>query len=69
MKSKTLIRMIARLGYALIRSNKHDIYSNGTTTVILPQHKTVDKHIAKQTLKLVNYPENVNELNYFVKAA
>ena len=66
MKSKTLVRMIERMGFTLIRSNKHDIYSNGSVTVILPQHSTISRPMAKQTLKLISYPENVCEINYKV---
>ncbi len=64
MKTKALIRMMIRMGFSLIRSNKHDIYSNGSVTVVLPQHATVARPIAKQTLKLIRYPENVCEINY-----
>jgi len=64
MKTKTLLRILHTMGYALIRSNKHDIYSNGNVTVILPQHKTIARPMAKQVLKQIAYPENVCEINY-----
>lgn len=69
MKRKQLIQILTSMGFALIRSSKHDIYSNGSITVILPQHKEVDRYLAKDTLKLIQYPKNVCEINYFVNKA
>jgi predicted RNA binding protein YcfA (HicA-like mRNA interferase family) len=64
MKTKELVRILRTMGYQLIRSNKHDIYSNGSKTVILPQQKVTNRHIAKDTLKLIQYPTMVGEVNY-----
>jgi predicted RNA binding protein YcfA (HicA-like mRNA interferase family) len=52
MKKKELERIMNILGYALVRQNKHDIWSNGKTTVVVPQHKELNYFTAKKVLRI-----------------
>lgn len=67
MKRNEFEKCLKRQGYTLIRSNAHHIWSNGTHSIAVPNHKEINRMIARRLLKEMNYPESINEVNYYVE--
>jgi hypothetical protein len=53
MKKRDLESMLYQMGFRLIRSKKHDAWSNGSKTVFTPRHKVVNIFLAKKILASV----------------
>jgi len=51
MKQKDLIKEVERHGFNLVRNGEHKVYSNGTTTIIIPHSKTISSGLVHQTYK------------------
>lgn len=66
MKTKELNRIMHSMGYYIVRSKRHTVWSNGHLIIIIPQHSTVSRHMAKQILKDIGYIENVESIGYKV---
>ena len=64
MKTKEINRILIRMGYQVVRNNRHTVWSNGSVTVMVPQHSTISKYLAKQTLKQIGCTEDVDQINY-----
>lgn len=66
MKKKEFLRLLKSLGFVLIRSNKHEIWSNGTHTIPIPHGDgtQINRMLARRILKDIDYQGRVQELNY-----
>ena len=51
MKIRILIELLKRNGYSLVRSGKYFIFSNGKISIPVPQHKDINKMLARRILK------------------
>lgn len=51
MRQKDLIKEVERHGFVLIRNGEHKVFSNGTTTLIIPHSKTISSGLVHQTYK------------------
>ena len=64
MKTFHLESILNSMGYRIVRANKHEVWSNGVKTVIIPRQRTIARPMAKSILKQIEYPTPVHELNY-----
>lgn len=55
MKYKELVEILKVDNYALVRQNKHAIYSNGTSIISVPVHngKDMNRHLVAGILKQI----------------
>lgn len=51
MKHKELTSLLNRLGFTLVRANKHEVWTNGKVTLTVPRHKEIGRHLAKQIVR------------------
>lgn len=52
MKRRDLVKKIRELGYNFVRpGGKHDVYSNGIRSEMVPRHKEIDEDLAKAILR------------------
>ena len=54
MKTRLLFKYLESQGYFLKRSNKHVIYSNGTTSIAIPHDKNVSVGTLRDIMKAVH---------------
>lgn len=65
MNTKDFERILREMGFQLVRSNDHKIWSNGQKNVAVPHQKEINKMIARRTLKELSYQGSVPQINYF----
>ena len=64
MKTKDFCRIIESVGFVLVRSSDHIVYSNGQRNVAVPHQKEINRMMARRLLKEIGYKAAVPELNY-----
>lgn len=64
MKLVELERILAEMGFSLIRLSKHRIWGNGPKRVALPHDKQVNRMMARRVLKEIGYTERVEAIQY-----
>lgn len=59
MKTKELLRILKDMGYALVRSGKHDVYAKPGHHVAIPHGngKEVNRMVARRILKEVGFED------------
>lgn len=65
MKTKDFERILKDLGFQLVRSSDHKIWSDGRQTIPIPHNKNLNKMIARRILKSLGYRLSVPSINYF----
>ncbi|SEA78152.1 mRNA interferase HicA [Pseudobutyrivibrio sp. ACV-2] len=56
MKRQILIKSLENAGFYLLRNGgSHDIYTNGTTQVVIPRHRELNEITAKQIIKKAGF--------------
>lgn len=51
MKHKDLTSLLNKLGFTLVRANKHEVWTNGKVTLTVPRHKEIGRHLARQIVR------------------
>lgn len=55
MKINDLERILRELGYILIRSSKHKVWSNGVKSIAIPHQREVNRMLSKRILKEIGH--------------
>jgi predicted RNA binding protein YcfA (HicA-like mRNA interferase family) len=67
MKTKEFLRILKDMGYALIRTGKHEIWGRPGHHIAIPHGsngKEINKMVARRILKEIGFQGRVQELNY-----
>jgi hypothetical protein len=64
MRTSDFERILASVGFSLVRGGKHKVWSNGTLNVAVPWGRTINRMLARRELKKINYTGSVPEINY-----
>lgn len=54
MKLRELMSILNKLGFKVIRAQKHWVMSNGIQTVTIPRHTEVNRFLAQKIIKQAN---------------
>lgn len=56
MKRRTLIKVLEKAGYSLLRNGgNHDIYGKGNKRIFIPRHREINDSLAKSILRDIDY--------------
>lgn len=64
MKTVEFERLLVFSGFVLVRNSKHRIWAKDEKRVAVPNHKLINKMIARRVLKEIGYIGRVSELNF-----
>lgn len=64
MKTTDFERLLVTNGFILVRNSKHRIWAKDQKRVAVPNHKVINKMIARRVLKEIGYLGRVEELNF-----
>lgn len=64
MRTNDFERILKSMGFVLVRSNGHSVWSNGKQRVAIPHGRIINRMVVRRLLKDIGYPEYVPEVQY-----